>query len=713
MSLLDGDKKSALPKIEWNPVVPEAGDASEATPKADAPAPTSAPDASVPRPSFHLPSLNDDRATPAAAQPQAATPVAPQSQVTSRAATPPVAADLAPHNAAGSSTTPAVEPASAPVAPVGQSASVAEVRSRTAPSPVAQPAAVAEAASASPAEPAAAHAPQPVAEPAAVTTTTATAAPAPAAASVVDAASAQPAQVAPEAPQVTVTHQQPNQAAAVPMAQPQQYTLPQQTVASRHQLMEPAPTSRRRKDRRRSGGGGIGLLLTLVVLAGLIAAGFVYGRPYLFPDEWNEATKPYAEAIENVRGDTIPRPFEVVTEPSSTYAEHVDTATLGEWEDELAMWRSFGLVDGTINAATIGTTVGSRPTAFYSPVAGQVFVDAGSPEFGRDEAIVRAAAAAALDQEYGWSGELRDDSATLDRNALIEGLVAAHASTIQEATEFTAESVGEASLGGELPAVLEYRLVAPAVFGELYTERVVGSDVELADLDTALPRLSGLQPLPLGTAPSIAEGDAIDGSARSMDRSFWYLAFGTYLGADTAHRMSNELAAASLTATRNTELVTCSVATFDLVDPALSGTWQSALGQWVATAPAEAGPTVEVLGDATLQLRTCDPGLGVSSTGAAGIARALIGHRAAELATIIGVTEAGGSAGAVTQAVTLLVESGADDVVAELPRNLAPAALAQEARNTVSLVVASAAPASAPATIEPSGFANGTDGAGG
>jgi hypothetical protein len=66
---------------------------------------------------------------------------------------------------------------------------------------------------------------------------------------------------------------------------------------------------------------GVKLVATLVVLGGLVAAGVIYGQPYLFPGEWDTATAPYAEAVEAGRGVEFAEPLAIVAEPTDTFGD--------------------------------------------------------------------------------------------------------------------------------------------------------------------------------------------------------------------------------------------------------------------------------------------------------------------------------------------------------------------------------------------------------
>jgi len=100
-----------------------------------------------------------------------------------------------------------------------------------------------------------------------------------------------------------------------------------------------APTPRS-PSRRRKKGRGLKLFATLLVLGGMVAAGLVFGQPYLFPGDWDDATAPDAQALETSRGVDFGEPLAVDAEPSAQFATHLKTQLAPVSPDELAQWRA-------------------------------------------------------------------------------------------------------------------------------------------------------------------------------------------------------------------------------------------------------------------------------------------------------------------------------------------------------------------------------------
>ncbi len=433
---------------------------------------------------------------------------------------------------------------------------------------------------------------------------------------------------------------------SVPNHQPNQAVKPQiAPAAARQKQVEPAPVSR--KDRKRdaklkqhnqkqalksakaskgrSGTGGIALFFTLLVLVGLIVGAIIFGRPYLFPDAWDDTARPYGEAIEAARGADIADPLVVQRRAADAFATSMTEHVVGPWEDELPTWRSLGLVSGAVDAPLLGKLIENWTGAYYAPDTGDVIANDAVPAPMLDAAIAEAMAAAAIDQERGWSSTI--DDTLLDSPALIRASVTASSRTAAAATSFGAADVSARDIGVAtfLPPVLEYRVNAPLTFAELNTD-------DPADFDS----LRVASTLQTSTEPELASGDTIVTSQQLTDRTFWYLVFASYTDTRTAYGASNALVQASL-ATADSAGVQCTYATFSGTDVAGTESVADVLTQWADNAPGEMNATFSTLGNGTMQLRSCDPGVGFESGARFGIGREIARLRAVELAAVIAI----------------------------------------------------------------------------
>ena len=219
----------------------------------------------------------------------------------------------------------------------------------------------------------------------------------------------------------------------------------------------------------------------------------------------------------------------------------------------------------------------------------------------------------------------------------------------------------------------------------------------LADVATAGPGPLATDTRQLAGAPVVQEGDVVVTPPVAMDRSFWYLAFASYLDAPTAFAASESVVESSLTVTERAG-TTCAYGTFSGGDMIQTSTLRAALESWVATVPADFTAGFSVAGDGDLQFVSCDPGVQFAGANRIGTARELIGWRSAEIATINGVVANGGTEADIAEARFRL---GASDVGAQLaaspvgdtPEQAADAANAA----VVTIVTPPAAPAPEPA----------------
>lgn len=441
-------------------------------------------------------------------------------------------------------------------------------------------------------------------------------------------------------------------------------------------MSSPAPATRRRKKSRR----GPKLLLTLVVLGALVAAGIIVGKPYLFPDDWDARTEPYAVAVETTRGVEFAEPLSVIDEPAAVIDARYSSGLLETWSNEQPMWRALGLSNGAVDEQTVAALLAGWRTAAYSTDDGQVYVDDGSAGAEVDAAIMMAMSDASLDQQFGWSPD--QPARTLDGAATTAAAVRRQSRDVQQDSEF-ASTVAEPSLAvlSYAPPVLGYRVLAPELFAEFAGVATDGRN-PLAQLDENGP---GLLP-PVGTTvasgPVLIDGDVALTSPRPLDRSFWYLALAGYLDMPVAYSASESIVEnAVVTADRGG--VECVYSTFGGGDLIQTATLRDALQTWSATAPVEFASSFSVLGDGSLQLVTCDPGVGFGGASRFGVARELASWRLAELATAEQTVGALDPRAAWSQ----VAASNAVADLVSLPADTPPADMAAAARAAVTSVL--------------------------
>ncbi len=190
----------------------------------------------------------------------------------------------------------------------------------------------------------------------------------------------------------------------------------------------------------------------------------------------------------------------------------------------------------------------------------------------------------------------------------------------------TVPDLDPASLTG-FPALLAYDLLAVdrlgeplvATLGEAAADQLpheIAAALDDALLDAVEP------PVTAAPAPSLADGDTLDGDATSWGRDLWYLALGAYLAPDQAGPASDAIAADLLTPVRRGDTA-CVYATFTPAAGAES-VLELYLAQWTLNAPASAGATSQRLPDGTLQLVACDPGAGATTLPRTGVATELV-----------------------------------------------------------------------------------------
>ncbi len=381
--------------------------------------------------------------------------------------------------------------------------------------------------------------------------------------------------------------------------------------------------------------------MILLVLAGLVAAAFVFGTPYLFPGEWDDATAPYAEAVESSTGVEFVEPLSIVAEPTADFTTRLQTQFGAVSPDELAQWRALGLATGAVDEATIARQLAGWQDAVYSTIDGQVYHDLGAAGPELDTQLTQEMAAALLDQQFGWSDE--QPQRTLDAAAATSAEVLRQSRAVSQSTPFAgAISTVPTDVADVLPPVVGYRLLAPHVYAEFdATIDPASATNALAGLGTGGPGILGGDPPAVAAGPVLPEGDDATAALVAKDRSFWYLVFAGYLDARTAYDASEAVVESAVTVVER-DATQCVSATFSGSDVDQTSTLRSALTAWAAVAPAELTSSFQVLPDGTLQLVSCDPGSGFDGAARPGVARELLSWRMAELATMEAAAYGGG-----------------------------------------------------------------------
>ncbi|HSP29032.1 MAG TPA: hypothetical protein VLN74_10830, partial [Ilumatobacteraceae bacterium] len=404
----------------------------------------------------------------------------------------------------------------------------------------------------------------------------------------------------------------------------------------------PAPTRQPQRDGKQRGQrSGLKLVATLVVLGGLVAAGVVFGRPYVFPGEPDSATAPYADAVEAERGVAFAEPLAIVAESTGDFSMRLGSQLAPVSPDELAQWRALGLASGLVDDTTLADQLAGWQDALYSTVDGQVYHDLGVVGSVLEAQLVQEMTAASLDQEFGWSVE--QPQRTLDAAAATSAEVLRQSRAVQQASAFDAEVPPVRSeLVGTLPPVIGYRMLAPHVFAE-FDASIEPSDRTnpLAELGSDGPGLLARDASIAATGPTLPDGDTATTPPIAKDQSFWYLVFAGYLDARTAYAASEAVVESAVTGAAR-GATQCASATFSGSGVEQTATLRSALDAWAAATPAEMSSSFQVLPDGTLQLVSCDPGVGVDVGARPDVARELLAWRMAELATMEAVRVGGG-----------------------------------------------------------------------
>lgn len=453
-------------------------------------------------------------------------------------------------------------------------------------------------------------------------------------------------------------------------------------------IESPATTStpaRARHGTRRRSRRGLKLLMTLVVLAGLVAAAVVFGRPYLFPDDWDDVAAPYADIVETGLELEFVEPVAVIAEPTADFDARVARQLLGESAEE-PQWRALGLTTNAVTVESIAQQVTGSQSAMYSTEDGQVYHDDGATGSALDAQLTAAMAAASLDQNFAWSVD--QPVRTLDDAASTSAEVLRQARAVQRESEH-GETIAPVTTAqsAQLPAVLAYRALAPENFAEFGNPVADGADNPLHRLGESAPGpLAPDHPIE-SAAPTMIGGDVVVTPPQPMDRSFWFLVFAGFLDSRTSYSASEAIVENSLTVAER-GATSCVYATFSGGGVDETSVLRTTLQAWSDAVPVEFASSFSVLDDGTLQLVTCDPGAGFQAPTRPSAATELIAWRMLELATIeqVGSGDADDPDFAFVWPIVQLTDVAVE--VGRLPADTPPAVRAAAIRDGVAPVFA-------------------------
>jgi hypothetical protein len=448
-----------------------------------------------------------------------------------------------------------------------------------------------------------------------------------------------------------------------------------------------APSKPRAKKDRSTAIARMGFFLLFV--AAVVSAGVIFGRPYLFPAEWEDNALPYAEVIEAARGKEFVEPVSLNAHDTATHRDLVSAQLLGDAQAEMPTWRALGLAgpDATDDASLRDLTSAQSPV-LYSTADGQVYYDEAFTQAHRDRLITQAMAAAALDQELTFSSNAA--ARELDANALTDAHVVQQSTAIAELASTSAIPVPEPDVAALafLPPVLDYRLTGPIVLGQVLAPVDDLGPNPLEGIGAGGPAAARNSDLAVVSAASSVAGDAAVGEIAAMDRGFWYLVFASHLDATTAYSMSNSLERAGMQSVMAADGRSCVIATFATIDGAGNETLAASLSSWTATVAPELAASVSTLPDSTVQLRSCDPAGAFTSNARFGTGRELIGWRATEAVVVDTLSADGADAATISRALAQISATPSVQELIALPAGTPPSQVAAAVRTAAADVVA-------------------------
>lgn len=202
----------------------------------------------------------------------------------------------------------------------------------------------------------------------------------------------------------------------------QAYQARPSTAAVRHNYSSllnttsvPVPQRRKRHVMRK--------FASVLVLLALVAGGLFAVKFFVLDKvSWSKELEPLAKDVEGARKLEFDKNVAVADLPVADYATRLATSSLAldgaTPKTREGVWRSLGLLNGTLEPGAVGLTALVDQPAFYDPTDRAIYVVEGLDPEWRTYALHRALTMALLDQHFDWSTRLADAAPTVARGTL-------------------------------------------------------------------------------------------------------------------------------------------------------------------------------------------------------------------------------------------------------------------------------------------------------
>lgn len=393
---------------------------------------------------------------------------------------------------------------------------------------------------------------------------------------------------------------------------------------------------RARKQQRRSRLIGK-VFLALLVIGGMFGAALAFGRPYLFPTEWDPSLTRVVDQVELERGGAFDHTVGLVEQNDADFALTLARLAVGdEWVAHVAEWRALGLAGGDPTLAVLADDVAVGRVAVYDPTTDRVY-KAMSADEASSERDLRVALELAYDTQLGvvpvptdampgtlagvsGSTEIADRAIDVYLAGLQSAMAPATAVTVPAPSTVPAATVSTTLPGAPVattPAVVPAAMPVPIQYELLVVEQLAGQAVAAAALDPENPgfdvQLGSVLDKALDDAPAatdagplqVGENSLRDPVALGVDD--WSLVWAARLPTSTVDQLVGLVVADSYRPIDRAG-VTCVSGVFQSASAEASAIVLSAMTAWVAAAPVESQAVASPLSETRVQLVTCDPG---------------------------------------------------------------------------------------------------------
>lgn len=374
-------------------------------------------------------------------------------------------------------------------------------------------------------------------------------------------------------------------------------------------------------------------VIAFFLIAAMIGAALIFGRPYLFPSEWDSRLVPVVDEVQLARGAEFVDAVPTVEQPEQRFGRTVSSIVLGDdWADRLPEWRALGLATGATTAETVATRMATVRGAIYDPGSATIYLNADvDPLTIRDD--IRLAVEQAFAAQTSTIEPAEATGLGFTGTVALERLVAEAVDRAVAGVQLDVVADDPAVDTQPFPIPIAYQLAAVNQLGDALVGAAALDPASMTVGEIVSPLAALLDDGPVAaTMNTLGPSDVAVTEPRALGVDDWSLVWGSRLPVSTVDELAALITADSYRVVDRAGR-SCVLATFETASEADGARVAEALGVWGSTAPNETGTVVTRLEPTRVGIEACDPNMIAGTPSLSGVNH-VIGRQIERLAGV-------------------------------------------------------------------------------